>query len=174
MLVLPGGMKMLGEEGALPCWDSLVAPVLDHAGCADGSKAAVMCLSGFVGCGCKRWSSEDGAENCWHQNNASPNLGKDCTPAATCKGGRTSVCPKSAPSLSVGRMGCRQGDRMAFVAPALAGSQWSRCMWVPVLPCPACITKGHRGKGLECQRACPGPWGVLDPVTDAALSCMSH
>lgn len=46
-------MKMLGEEGALPRWDSLVAPVLDHPQRADGSKAAVMCPHGFVGHGSK-------------------------------------------------------------------------------------------------------------------------
>lgn len=53
MSVLPGGMKMLGEEGALPCWDSLVVAVLDHPQRADGSKAAVMCPDGFAGHGSK-------------------------------------------------------------------------------------------------------------------------
>lgn len=139
---------------------------------------------------------KDGAENSWHQSNASPKElsllqktpGQGLWPPAReeghlCAQGHAMPSlpshvwvppvavtvkaqmaqtlpvmvfvwgPRSAPNLSVGRMGCRKGDRVAFVAPALAGSQWSRCLWVPVLPTPDRVpqkdTEGRAGSVTE-------------------------
>ena len=101
--------------------------------------------------------------------------------------GAPSTAPQAAPSLSAGRMGCRQGrqrGRLAFLAPALGGSQWGRCARAPMLPCPAhissCTSAGGAGlhpqewtqrEGLR-QKACPGPWGGLGLDTDTA--CHLH
>lgn len=52
--------------------------------------------------------------------------------------GDPGTAPRAAPRLSAGRMGCRQGRQQGRLAIlALGGSQWGRCVWVPMLPCPA-------------------------------------
>lgn len=97
--------------------------------------------------------------------------------------GAPGAAPRAAPSLSVGRMGCRQGrqrGRLAFLAPALGGSEWGRCMWAPMMPRPAHIgphtsargavshpQKWTQREGLH-RRPRPVPWGGLALDTDTA------
>lgn len=99
MLVLSGGMRMLREEGALPCRDSLVVPVLHHPQCADGSRAAVMCphalLDTTVRAPAQGWSRELlASEQCQPKGTLTALKSTWTRTVATCKGGRTSVCPR--------------------------------------------------------------------------------